>query len=71
MKAHPVHIRVKTLSGIAICGVCGTWTSFERPCDERDLAQVRCTGCRAPHPELWQGTFWATIEITPAPKEGT
>ncbi len=71
MSARPVHVRVKTLSGIAVCENCGAWTSFDRPLEEDELERIRCAGCRSPAVELWRGSFWATLEIVEAGKEGS
>jgi len=66
MSARPVHVRVKRLSGIAICEVCGRWTSFERPCEEAELERIRCAVCGAAGVGLWPGTFWAILEVKEA-----
>jgi len=66
MSAHPVHVRVITVSGIAVCEVCGRWSSFERPCEEAELERIRCAVCGAAGVELWRGTLWAILEL----KEG-
>jgi Zn finger protein HypA/HybF involved in hydrogenase expression len=64
MSARPIHVRVRTLSGIAVCGTCGGWTSFERPCTEEQLSGIRCAACRSSDVHLWNGSFWATLEIS-------
>jgi len=69
MSARPVHVRVKRLSGIAVCEVCGRWSSFERSCEEAELERIRCAVCGA-SAHLWMGSFWAILEIVEAGKGG-
>lgn len=60
-----LHVRVRSVSGLASCGRCGVLCSFDRPTDE--LEKARCPCCGGDRLELHPWTLFYVIEVEPGP----
>jgi predicted amidophosphoribosyltransferase len=57
-----LHVRIRSLSGLATCDVCKQDYSFDRAPDA--LESIRCPRCGSPTGELHQDLIHPVVEIT-------